>query len=66
MIQWYIGLVRISIKVLLLVCRLIRNIIIAAGVPFGGIGPSGSGNYKGKYSFDTFSHARAVIKVPSW
>ena len=31
------------------------------GVPFGGIGPSGMGRYHGKYSFDAFSHKRAVV-----
>ena len=35
-------------------------------LPFGGRGFSGTGNYHGKYSFDTFSHARAVMKTPSW
>lgn len=31
------------------------------GLPFGGIGNSGVGNYHGKYSFDTFSHHRSVL-----
>lgn len=31
------------------------------GLPFGGIGNSGMGNYHGKYSFDTFSHHRSVL-----
>lgn len=30
------------------------------GLPFGGVGRSGMGNYHGKYGFETFSHARAV------
>ncbi|KAF8936259.1 aldehyde dehydrogenase isozyme 3 [Dissophora ornata] len=30
-------------------------------LPFGGVGSSGVGNYHGKYSFDTFSHKRAVM-----
>jgi acyl-CoA reductase-like NAD-dependent aldehyde dehydrogenase len=29
-------------------------------LPFGGVGPSGLGRYHGKFSFDTFSHAKAV------
>ena len=29
-------------------------------LPFGGIGPSGMGNYHGAYGFKTFSHSRAV------
>ncbi|WP_418002853.1 aldehyde dehydrogenase family protein [Mycobacterium sp. PDNC021] len=30
------------------------------GLPFGGVGMSGMGNYHGKYGFATFTHARAV------
>ena len=29
-------------------------------LPFGGIGASGMGRYHGKYSFDTFSHKKAI------
>ena len=32
------------------------------GLPFGGVGESGTGAYHGKYSFDTFSHRKAVLK----
>jgi aldehyde dehydrogenase (NAD+) len=35
-------------------------------LPFGGRGFSGSGKYHGKYSFDTFSHQKAVMKTPTW
>ncbi|KAJ2356268.1 hypothetical protein GGF43_002182, partial [Coemansia sp. RSA 2618] len=38
----------------------------AHSYPFGGVGPSGVGNYTGKYSFDTFSHQRYVLKRPLW
>ncbi|MES2754303.1 MAG: aldehyde dehydrogenase family protein, partial [Pseudomonadota bacterium] len=31
-------------------------------LPFGGIGPSGMGNYHGRDGFKTFSHAKAVFK----
>lgn len=31
------------------------------GLPFGGRGSSGMGNYHGKYGFDTFSHQKAVL-----
>ncbi len=31
-------------------------------LPFGGIGPSGMGNYHGEDGFRTFSHAKAVYK----
>ncbi|MED6188958.1 Aldehyde dehydrogenase 3 member F1 [Stylosanthes scabra] len=30
-------------------------------LPFGGVGQSGFGSYHGKYSFDTFSHEKAVM-----
>ncbi|MEG0165109.1 aldehyde dehydrogenase family protein [Anaerorhabdus sp.] len=29
-------------------------------LPFGGVGQSGMGHYHGKYSFDTFSHEKAI------
>ncbi len=35
-------------------------------LPFGGRGASGMGNYHGKFSFDTFSHKKAVMKTPTW
>jgi aldehyde dehydrogenase (NAD+) len=35
-------------------------------LPFGGIGTSGIGAYHGKYSFDTFTHAKPVMKTPTW
>lgn len=35
-------------------------------LPFGGIGASGIGRYHGKYSFDTFSHQKAIIKKNFW
>ncbi len=35
-------------------------------LPFGGRGFSGSGNYHGKYSFETFSHKKAIMKTPTW
>jgi aldehyde dehydrogenase (NAD+) len=35
-------------------------------LPFGGRGFSGSGNYHGKFSFDTFSHKKAIMKSPTW
>lgn len=31
-------------------------------LPFGGIGESGFGRYHGKFSFDTFSHEKAVLR----
>jgi len=35
-------------------------------LPFGGIGQSGMGGYHGKYSFDVFTHTKAVMKTPTW
>lgn len=35
-------------------------------LPFGGRGASGSGQYHGKYSFETFSHRKSVMKTPAW
>ncbi|HEY6954774.1 MAG TPA: aldehyde dehydrogenase [Flavisolibacter sp.] len=35
-------------------------------LPFGGKGNSGTGAYHGKYSFDVFSHKKAVMKTPTW
>lgn len=31
-------------------------------LPFGGVGASGIGCYHGRYSFDTFSHTKAILK----
>lgn len=35
-------------------------------LPFGGVGNSGTGQYHGKYSFDTFTRQKAVLKTPVW
>ncbi|MGB3006961.1 MAG: aldehyde dehydrogenase [Chitinophagaceae bacterium] len=35
-------------------------------LPFGGRGFSGTGNYHGKFSFETFSHKKAIMKTPTW
>lgn len=34
---------------------------VSSFLPFGGVGPSGMGNYHGKASFDTFSHKKSVL-----
>ncbi|XP_071734844.1 aldehyde dehydrogenase family 3 member F1-like [Rutidosis leptorrhynchoides] len=49
---------------------------VADTLPFGGVGGSGFGRYHGKYSFETFSHEKAVMvrgylidfgfKYPPW
>lgn len=33
-------------------------------LPFGGVGPSGMGQYSGKSGFDNFSHLKSVLKRP--
>ncbi|XP_043713364.1 aldehyde dehydrogenase family 3 member F1-like [Telopea speciosissima] len=35
---------------------------VSAELPFGGVGKSGIGSYHGKFSFDTFSHEKAVLR----
>jgi aldehyde dehydrogenase (NAD+) len=35
-------------------------------LPFGGRGTSGTGNYHGKYSFETFSHKKSIMKTYTW
>ena len=36
--------------------------VAVPGLPFGGVGPSGMGAYHGKAGFDTFSHAKPVLR----
>jgi aldehyde dehydrogenase (NAD+) len=40
--------------------------VAAWQMPFGGIGDSGVGAYHGKYSFETFSHHKSILKKPFW
>ncbi|RYP52777.1 hypothetical protein DL768_002128 [Monosporascus sp. mg162] len=35
-----------------------------AGLPFGGVGQSGTGAYHGRASFECFTHRRTVVEVP--
>ncbi|MBS1607992.1 MAG: aldehyde dehydrogenase [Bacteroidetes bacterium] len=35
-------------------------------LPFGGVGNSGIGAYHGKYTFDTFTRLKPVMKTPTW
>jgi aldehyde dehydrogenase (NAD+) len=35
-------------------------------MPFGGVGNSGMGSYHGKFSFDTFSHKKGVMRNKTW
>ena len=36
--------------------------VASSNLPFGGIGPSGTGSYHGKASFDTFTHTKSIVK----
>lgn len=59
--------------------RVLRNLSFGGGcindtiihlatshMPFGGVGHSGMGSYHGKYSFDTFSHKKSIVKKYNW
>lgn len=35
-------------------------------LPFGGVGASGMGSYHGAKSFETFTHAKSVLKTYNW
>ncbi|MEY4627951.1 MAG: hypothetical protein RLZZ595_277 [Bacteroidota bacterium] len=35
-------------------------------LPFGGVGPSGTGQYHGKFGFEAFSRPKAVLHSRSW
>lgn len=38
--------------------------LTVSDLPFGGVGESGMGNYRGRYSIETFSHRKAVLAKP--
>ncbi len=40
--------------------------IATNNLPFGGVGNSGMGSYHGKRTFETFSHAKSVVKKYTW
>lgn len=35
-------------------------------LPFGGVGESGYGAYRGRFSFDVWVHRRTITTSPSW
>lgn len=35
-------------------------------LPFGGVGNSGMGAYHGRFTFETFTRLKAVMKTPTW
>ena len=40
--------------------------LVNHNMPFGGVGSSGIGSYHGPFSFDTFSHKKALVVQNSW
>lgn len=40
--------------------------LVNSEMPFGGVGNSGMGRYHGKFSFETFSHQKSIVKTSSW
>jgi aldehyde dehydrogenase (NAD+) len=47
----------------------INDTVIHLATPhmgFGGVGASGMGSYHGKFSFDTFTHTRSIVKKATW
>jgi len=39
---------------------------IVPGLPFGGVGNSGMGSFHGRYTFEAFSHSKAVVHRSLW
>ena len=39
--------------------------VIQENLPFGGVGPSGTGAYHGEHGFRRFSHEKAIFRVLS-
>ena len=40
--------------------------LLVPTLPFGGVGDSGYGAYKGRWGFETFTHRKSVYRRPSW
>lgn len=40
--------------------------IVGMELPFGGVGESGMGRYRGKAGFDSFTRERVVLRRPLW
>lgn len=40
--------------------------MVGTGLPFGGLGESGSGSYHGRAGFEAFTHQRAVLRRALW
>ncbi|MBD5559852.1 MAG: aldehyde dehydrogenase [Clostridia bacterium] len=40
--------------------------VASDSIPFGGVGASGMGRYHGKYTFNTFSHMKSLLRRPTF
>lgn len=40
--------------------------VVQDALPFGGIGPSGMGDYHGRWGFETFSKLKPVVWQSRW
>ena len=52
----------INVQIHNLMCKICCLQYAADSLPFGGVGGSGFGMYHGKFSFDTFSHQKAIVR----
>ena len=46
-----------------------NDVVLQAGIPnmpFGGVGPSGTGRYHGISGFETFSNFKSILERPFW
>ncbi|MCR5249116.1 MAG: aldehyde dehydrogenase [Lachnospiraceae bacterium] len=64
---------RDNINYLLRRCRFgggcVNDVVVhlaTPGLPFGGFGESGMGNYHGRYGFETFSHSCGILDKKCW
>ncbi len=62
-----------NIRYLLKRCRFgggcVNDVVVhlaTPGLPFGGFGESGMGNYHGRYGFETFSHSCGILDKKLW
>ena len=60
-VSFYTRLVDCWVWQVLIFDELILVQFVVPGLPFGGVGESGMGSYHGKFSFDAFSHKKAVL-----
>ena len=44
----------------------VMNHLLPPALPFGGVGPSGTGAYHGRWGFEQLSHRKSVMTRPRW